>query len=644
MKNKIKFWLACCMLCWFSEAVSAQSIQLVGILSHDNEHKLCVQLDSENKQLSSLNLKAFSMRTGQNAVLSVQPVELDSAYFVFPVSESYLGDPAAYRVNAVFSDGTSLWTEVIEMASSERFLWIGSDVLWSSYTTGYSPDTPRIDCSIDYKANPFQVGGIDFYKSISTHGKGSFTFVFPSDNPYKRFFTYYGIQDNKNKGDVRFSFYVNKELIETHDMYSKTNPLAKEPFIRSFETPIVGETTILLDGDVIDDYSQDHMNFLLGRVYLKDDTRKEQTSDWEGEQVLVSNTAFSHTLDASFSSGGQVCYQLITGSEFAFIQDGILHVHAIPADRNLYLEVEAFQLGTDDYKPSKLYRRKFYIRNNKVVQKNERLVIPAGEEVDELVIYGDALSMGQVEYAGGIPRVDRLVLKYTFIPGKWNFITFPANLNIDEVSDLNQLGYQLNQAPNAYYLCEYDTKKRAEEPSAKAWNYLRSPLVQAGKGYLMGVARTPDGSNDPIEVSFVIDNTELEVTTDKSGTSNIMLDFTQVEPDDILTLYIKPDGVKGNTLRLDVKFDPEDVSRLPLDYGRALREARITFNPNRSGIRLTLPTDDPAKVLLFDSSGKLVKAVRYVAPYLIDVRALQSGEYRMLIEYGGSQDTKTFQL
>lgn len=643
MKNKIKFWLACCMLCWFSGAVSAQSIQLVGVFSHGGEHRLCVQVDKGNKQLKSLSIVAFSMRTGQNTILADMPVALDDSYYTFLVDERYLGDPAAYRVRAVFSDESNLRSEVVEMSSRERFLWIGTDVTWSENKSGF--DGAQIDQSIGYHKMPFPVGGISFYKSFSTHTQGYFVFNFPEDTPYKRFFTHYGIQDNNSKGDLVFSFFVNGEQVESYPMYAMSNPNnTGGPFLRTFEADIQGETVIRIEGDMLDgNTEEDHMNFPMGRVYLKDDPRGLQSSDWEGEQILSSNTAFTHTLDASFSSGGKVFYRLISGNEYATIQDNMLQVHTIPTDKNVYLEVEAFQPGTDDYKPSAQYR-KFYIRNNKVVQKNERLVIPAGEEVDELVIYGDALSMGQVEYAGGIPRVDRLVLKYTFVPGKWNFITFPANLNIDEISDLNQLGYQLNQAPKAYYLCEYDTKKRAEEPSAKAWSYLRSPLVQAGKGYLMGVARTPDGLNNPVEVTFVIDNTELEITPDKSGTSNVMLDFTQVEPDDILTLYIKPDGVKGNTLRLDVKFDPTDLSKLPLDYGRALREARVTFNPNRSGIRLTLPTDDPAKVLLFDSSGKLVKAVRYVAPYLIDIQTLQPGEYKMLIEYGGCQDSKTFQL
>lgn len=93
-----------------------------------------------------------------------------------------------------------------------------------------------------------------------------------------------------------------------------------------------------------------------------------------------------------------------------------------------------------------------------------------------------------------------------------------------------------------------------------------------------------------------------------------------------------------------VRFSPKDITELPVNYANALEEARVTFNPNNSGIRLTLPTQDPAKVVIFDSKERVVKAVKYIAPYLIDVTDMKPGKYQLYIQYGNATATKPFEI
>lgn len=463
-------------------------------------------------------------------------------------------------------------------------------------------------------------------------------------------FTYYGIQDSKDKGDVRFSLIVNGETIETHDMYSMTNTTKPADYdgiyLRKFEAMINGATTIVLDGDVIDDYTQDHMNFPMGRVYLKKDTRKEQTTDWPSTQILATDKPFTHELDAKFTSGGKVYYYMVSGEEYATIENGnILNLHTLPQDKSAYIEVVAVQPGNDVYLPAKLTKCRFYVRNNKIVERDGKLVLSNGDEIDQLTVYADPESRGQVLVDNGFAHVKKLILKYTFTPGKWNFISFPSNASLAQISDLNALGYNLNDSKKAFYLCEYSTRSRAEHPEKTAWTKLMSDNVIKNKGYIMGISRSADNpDNTPVEVTFVFENTTLGMDASNNGSLNVELNMMQVEPGTEIPVYVRPDGVKGAPLRVMVRFSPKDITELPVNYANALEEARVTFNPNNSGIRLTLPTQDPAKVVIFDSKERVVKAVKYIAPYLIDVTDMKPGKYQLYIQYGNATATKPFEI
>lgn len=637
----------------------AQSIELIGLVpSADGSlagRKILAKVDDGGAGISTVQLVSFSLRDGSSTVTS-DNIPLSGGYYLLPIPETLdrdftvplldTKDRYAYRAKFTSKAGNNYISEMIEDNGVERFRWIGADVKWNAATSGYD-NRIKYDQGID-GGNPFPVDGINFYKSFSTHATGSFTFNFAEDTPYSRLFTYYGIQDNKSAGDIKFTLTVNGELKDTHTMYAKNNPVKPSDgiYLRKYDVAIDGQTDIVINGDMIDDINQDHMNFPLGRLYLKKDVREEQEATWPATEILAYGKPFKHTLDAGFTSGGTGLYYITSGSEYATIEGNVLNVHTIPTDDSAYIEVAAVQPGTDEYLTSPLSTCRFYVVNDKTVPADGKLVLNNGDEVDELTVYANPSSRGQVVVNNGFASVNKLILKYTFNPGEWNFISFPANASLSQISNLNSLGYTLNGSQKAFYLCEYNTRSRAEQPSKTAWTKLASDNVIKNKGYIMGVSRSADNpDNKPVEVTFVFENTTLGFDTSNSGSLNVELNMMQLEPGSEIPVYVMPDdGLKGSPLKVMVKFSPKDISSLPVNYVKALDDARVTFNPNRSGIRLTLPTQDQAKVVIFDSKEHVVKAVKYVAPYLIDVTDLKPGKYQLYIQYGNATATKPFEV
>lgn len=637
----------------------AQSIELIGLVpSADGSlagRKILAKVDDGGAGISTVQLVSFSLRDGSSTVTS-DNIPLSGGYYLLPIPETLdrdftvplldTKDRYAYRAKFTSKAGNNYISEMIEDNGVERFRWIGADVKWNAATSGYD-NRIKYDQGID-GGNPFPVDGINFYKSFSTHATGSFTFNFAEDTPYSRLFTYYGIQDNKSAGDIKFTLTVNGELKDTHTMYAKNNPVKPSDgiYLRKYDVAIDGQTDIVIKGDMIDDINQDHMNFPLGRLYLKKDVRKEQEATWPATEILAYGKPFKHTLDAGFTSGGTGLYYITSGSEYATIEGNVLNVHTIPTDDSAYIEVAAVQPGTDEYLTSPLSTCRFYVVNDKTVPADGKLVLNNGDEVDELTVYANPSSRGQVVVNNGFASVNKLILKYTFNPGEWNFISFPANASLSQISNLNSLGYTLNGSQKAFYLCEYNTRSRAEQPSKTAWTKLASDNVIKNKGYIMGVSRSADNpDNKPVEVTFVFENTTLGFDPSNNGSLNVELNMMQLGPGSEIPVYVMPDdGLKGSPLKVMVKFSPKDISSLPVNYVKALDDARVTFNPNRSGIRLTLPTQDQAKVVIFDSKEHVVKAVKYVAPYLIDVTDLKPGKYQLYIQYGNATATKPFEV
>ena len=94
----------------------------------------------------------------------------------------------------------------------------------------------------------------------------------------------------------------------------------------------------------------------------------------------------------------------------------------------------------------------------------------------------------------------------------------------------------------------------------------------------------------------------------------------------------------------EIKTVSEDNPLSFIQTMDSLDEMRVTFNPNRSGIRLTLPTSEKARVVFFDKKGKVIKAIKYESPQLIDVKDMPQGKYQLYIEYGNAYCIKELDL
>ena len=74
---------------------------------------------------------------------------------------------------------------------------------------------------------------------------------------------------------------------------------------------------------------------------------------------------------------------------------------------------------------------------------------------------------------------------------------------------------------------------------------------------------------DPVEVTFTMDNVSLDFESSDSSVESYAGPF-KVEPGTRQDVYIKPVNVKGNTLKVSVDFQPENLSVLPINHAKAL--------------------------------------------------------------------------
>lgn len=646
MKITRFIYLILLFLGWSGHLV-ARDPQIIGVMNSPSGKVACFELEA-GERVQSVSIVRFDMKNGEKTMLETTGFH-NGHYFFANIPANGTENSYAYQFVLGLSDGTEYQSSKYEETLNRWFDWLGSDVEWTEATSGVAGRPPMIDTW--YSPFPGFESYVGFkqgyvFKALVTCADGYFLYDFPENTPYDLLKTEYGVaymdpETFSADGDVHFVLSVNDIVKAEYDMFAPGIDGLKPPFARDFETPISGATKVKLAGTSYDNNTDgDIMVFALPRVYLKEADRQAQTIDWITEKHFDENRPFDYELTAKASSGLPISYRVVHGTEYASVDGSKMHVNQIPKDD--YIELEAFQAGNEQYKPSDLYRCRITVSGKKIVDKQEAYVLHEHEKIGEIIVKGDRESVGQISVEKGSANIGKLVLQYTFVPGEWNFISFPANADLSKITDLESLGYSYNTGNKAFYVLEYDTKKRADNPSETAWTRLSKPTVLANKGYIMGVSRSDDNpNNDPVTVNFTFDNLTLDLNKEQNGTIGVDMDFYEVDPDSEIPVYIKPaDGVKGNILKFNLKFEPKNREDLAMNYQYELEQSRITFNPNRSGIRITLPTSETAKVLIFDKKERLVKAVRYESPFLIDIQDLKKGEYQVLIQYGNAQEYK----
>ncbi|MDE7160978.1 MAG: hypothetical protein K2O24_09100 [Muribaculaceae bacterium] len=491
---------------------------------------------------------------------------------------------------------------------------------------------------------PLRTSKYTYAKGYGAHGGGHVETPSTVDlTPYTRFCVDVGGQviSNPTRGRLNFALYngisqpyLNTGNVNWDNVYEWDFPL---------QNTSTGKTVKVVFGVGGDGNTNDIVCVGAPRFYYSYDTRLPQTMEWVDEEIINNYRPFTMPLAATASSGLPVIYNVVQGGEYARVDsNGALTFYNIPSEGEVV--VEAYQPGSKDYEPSDITRCSFHIRRALVIRADERLDIQGGHDIDELVVYANANSAGQAVVKDGVVNVKKLTLRYTFVPGEWNHISFPSDLDLNLVSNLAAKGFRPateEGQSGTYLLCEYDGRVRAENPGESPWVNVTSGRVTGMKGYIM---KLENDNPDPVEITFEIDNVAL-CFDNTIRALNLQVDMSGCEPETRHVVYIRPANVKGNTLRVDMRYVPPTREDMPLNHARALEAMRVTRTPDGKAIRLTLPEQTPAKVAFFDRKGKkLLKTVSYISPMKIDVSDLKHGTYRMVVIYGPASTEQTLEL
>lgn len=444
---------------------------------------------------------------------------------------------------------------------------------------------------------------------------------------------------NTARGKISFSVH------EGNVMRASSGNLAWSE-VTEWNIPITGQSSIKVTvGNGGDNNQNDVAVIGAPRFYYRDFAKQPQWVQWPASDVRVDYyKPVSLPLEATASSGLPVLYRIAEGAEYAHLDGSSLCFDKIVTGGNVV--VEALQPGNKLFDAARAVQCTFHVTDRLIVAKNERVEIDGNHDFDEIVVYADAASAGQVIMKDGIASVKNLIVKYTFVPGQWTYISFPSNLNIDEVSDLNEKGYYLNgggpDGTGAYSLRSYNTRTRAHTPTNSPWDEQTNANVLALNGYTMCLGT--ELGTEPVEITFTVTNVSIDLESG-FGLLHLTLDMSYSEPGAVETVYVKPANVKGNTLRVDVRFRPDNESALPVNHARALDVMRVTFTPDRKGLRLTLPDQQPARTAIFSADGKtLIKAFSYISPMVMNIGEIPAGRYRLVVVYGPASTVRDIEI
>lgn len=491
--------------------------------------------------------------------------------------------------------------------------------------------------------NQLAIGSADntYAKGFNIHADGYIEIPAATLTPYERLVADVGGQYPPRYG-VTSTEKLAFELLNGNIQLAKTEDVIKATLIK-WDFPVNNQQKIQIMGHPgSDGNGGDYVCFGAVRLYYTRTAKTPQAITWTDRLEIIENKPSTITLNATSESGFPIFYYLVSGAEYASLDGNRLNIREQPSG-GADIVVEAVQPGNDTWGMAPVATCTFHLTRGLEVQKNEYVELKANDVYDKLIVHADKSGSGQVALKDALVDIRTLVLKYTFNPGEWVHIAFPADLDIDKVSNLGELGYTYNAfAAPAYYLKEFDTEAFATDPLSSPWKMLERPIVTGNKGYIMSL----DGSavDEPVEVTFTVSNTNVDLTT-LMRSFGLSLDLRNMEPNSTKKITVSSDDpdILSNNLTIDVTFSPSDMASLPINHRYALDNMRFVFVNGHKAIRLTLPDQSPARVVFFDNDGKkIVKAVRYIAPNVINLAELKNGHYNMVVSYG--EAVKTFPI
>jgi hypothetical protein len=606
-------------------------------LSVDGNNYGYFSVDPNGRTLTGLVVEMYDSAA---YTTSIEEVDLTSKIvegqhvYDFPLAEG----ANVVRMRAQYGIGDEKSTEYSYYYDGLQPYVYAGDISYT-LTTGYN-STVYVDHAQDGAI--LNLGGNVYNKGFGFHAAGSAQFDI-TPGKYSRFVSDAG----KQYGQI---YCIDLKLyIDGTEVDSYTHIDQSVVAHWDYDLTDTNSSIKVWAGTSNDNNWNDHVSLGGTRFYLPTSTRQPQTLTWgdETEFEVNAHKDMSFILDASASSGLPVMFRIIKGADAVkIIDDGQL---VFPAAKEATdVVIEAYQPGDEQWDLAPAVVHTYHVSNTVVVQIGETITLESEETVDDLIDFNDGFNnTGQVQTTG-LAQVGQLDYQYRFRSDVWNFIAFPTDVNLDQISNLNELGFKFGGegvtvgTPGYYYIKKYNSEALATGDGSEEWTLLTSEPKMDGKcGYLMMVSNV---GGEPVEVSFTLDNVWLPMTMDLED-FNVSFDFSACDPNTTQTVYVRSKNVDGNTLKLTVDYEPEEQSTLPVNHARALKEARVTYTPNRAGLRLTLPDASLAKVVIYDAKGKnLIKAVNYHSPQMIDVSDLAPGNYNMYISYGNAVAARQFRI
>jgi hypothetical protein len=620
--------------------------------------------DTDADTPTTLTMECYDTPGGFNLVDEITltaDMKTSDGYYVVPLTTT----AQVFRVRAEYAsaDDTADATTVYSYFSDNGLPFRYGDVIPYTWKVGYGG---KIYIDLAHDGKEMNIGGTLYHKGFGIHATGYIYFTVDA-GLYNRFVTACGVQKGQ-PGIVNYTLTFDSDVQDTRSDITQNNGF-------TWDYPIPASTTaVKVDIDMGTNNGNDHSNLGGTRFYLsKAALRQAQAIAWSTDVDVHAFRATTEALNATASSGLPVHYRIVAGADKATISDDGTSIAFNATTTATDVVVEAYQPGNDAWAMAPIATCTYHVTNSYVVLPTETLKLADGTTVDQLTVYNNGTQCGQV-VTDGLVQVGTLIYKQTFTPGESTLIAFPVDMDIAKVSDITTQGYTLNGGNNvkSYTIKEYANSYRAtgvkpdadiivdpadrtvsedelEKPDANDdplndvyWLTLNSSQVSGKKGYMLTF--NDPTSTDPFEVTFTLKNVSLDL---KNGFAdmNMSFDLSNCASGSINSVYISPKNVAGNTLKVDIYFHPESQSELPMNYSEALRNARVTYTPDNKGIRLTLPNDTPAKVAIYNATGsRMVKAVRYTAPFLIDVSDLDAGTYQLYISYGNAYGARTFTI
>lgn len=143
--------------------------------------------------------------------------------------------------------------------------------------------------------------------------------------------------------------------------------------------------------------------------------------------------------------------------------------------------------------------------SNLNIEKGERKIIGETSGTLWLELESDRNVASEVLSENGDTDITGATVDYTFISGESSFLSFPADIDLREDSNLGELGYQYG----GNYSKNYTIKELNQDTfGEKEWTELGEPVLKKNIGYLIRIS--DNGNNGvPVNVEFIFKDRRL---------------------------------------------------------------------------------------------------------------------------------------